>query len=314
MPPETTPQPPQDNSAAEALIVSHEKHAANHAAQLDTLIRQNEKNNPAPILEAHLQKLGDIHNALKAQQGPVADEHTVTLKGMKGDKGDTGEKGDVGDQGQIGPGGPQGVQGEPGPQGPQGKQGDQGNNGLQGIQGERGEQGPKGDKGDIGPVGRDGSPDSGNDLVIKLSALKDGERLPYSALKDAPNIETFRKSGFGQAIAIQRSNTLVASEVKILDFIGSGVSVADLGGGVIAITINGGGGGIGTIYTETPTGNIDGINTTYTTAHTITSILSFAINGQFIHPADYSVAGSTITFSVALDASLSGLPFTIIYA
>ena len=76
-----------------------------------------------------------------------------------------------------------------------------------------------------------------------------------------------------------------------------------------------------TLYTETPSGVIDGVNTTYTTAHTINSICSFAINGQYIHPflsnpesgANYTYSGSTITFTSPLDSSFSGLPFTIVY-
>ncbi len=69
-----------------------------------------------------------------------------------------------------------------------------------------------------------------------------------------------------------------------------------------------------TVYTETPSGTIDGINQTYTTLHSINSIFSFAINGMFLHPtADYTFAGNTITFGTALPASLSGLPFTVVY-
>lgn len=75
-----------------------------------------------------------------------------------------------------------------------------------------------------------------------------------------------------------------------------------------------------TVYTETPSGLINGSNTTYTTLHTITSIFSFAINGQYLHPqdiaagtGDYTFTGSTITFLTALPAALSGTAFTIVY-
>lgn len=76
-----------------------------------------------------------------------------------------------------------------------------------------------------------------------------------------------------------------------------------------------------TVYTETPSGDVDGVNTTYTTLNTINSILSFAINGQYIHPftsnpeagANYTFTGSSITFTTPLAADLSGLPFTIVY-
>lgn len=71
--------------------------------------------------------------------------------------------------------------------------------------------------------------------------------------------------------------------------------------------------GTTTVYTETPSGLINGSNTSYTVLHTINNIFSFAINGQYIHPSDYSTSGDTITFGTALPSSLSGLPFTIVY-
>lgn len=68
-----------------------------------------------------------------------------------------------------------------------------------------------------------------------------------------------------------------------------------------------------TNYVETPTGLINGSNTVYTTAHTITTVLGMWINGQFIHPSEYTVSGAGFTMSTALDASLSGTGFTISY-
>jgi hypothetical protein len=290
MPPENTPQAPQPQPELEALLVQNGQHNVNLEKGIETLIQQNEKNNPEPILEAIALGQREIVDAIKSgsaakdeRMQTVAD--TVTVKGLKGEKGDPGEKGDTGDVGPIGP------QAE----------------GIVGPQGEPGIPGPKGDKGDKGDPGKDGSPDTPEQIIAKVRG-----RISYDELSDRPNIEAFRKWGGAQQLAIQRSNVLLASDVKVLDFIGAGVSVADLGGGVIAVTIPGA--SLGTIYTETPTGTVDGVNTTYTTAHTITTILSFAINGQFIHPSDYSIAGSTITFGTALPVELSALPFTIIYA
>lgn len=71
--------------------------------------------------------------------------------------------------------------------------------------------------------------------------------------------------------------------------------------------------GTTTVYTETPTGAINGSNKAYTTVHTINSIFSFAINGQYIHPSEYTLSTNTITFVTALDASLSGTSFTVVY-
>lgn len=80
------------------------------------------------------------------------------------------------------------------------------------------------------------------------------------------------------------------------------------------------GGGSVTVFSETPTGLINGSNTTYTTTHSMTSILSFAINGTFLHPqdiaagtGDYTFSGTTITFLTALPSALAGTAFTVTY-
>lgn len=72
--------------------------------------------------------------------------------------------------------------------------------------------------------------------------------------------------------------------------------------------------GTSTFYSETPTGTINGVNKIFTVIHPINFIFTLAMNGQFIHPVDYSVLGSTITFINAPDISYSGLPFTINYS
>ncbi len=65
--------------------------------------------------------------------------------------------------------------------------------------------------------------------------------------------------------------------------------------------------------TETPSGTINSVNVTFTTTTAINAIYSFAINGQYIHPVEYSVAGSTITFVTAPNIAFAGTPFTIVY-
>ena len=64
---------------------------------------------------------------------------------------------------------------------------------------------------------------------------------------------------------------------------------------------------------ETPSGAINGSNTTYTTTQPIHAVLSLVINGQFITDNEYTVSGRTITMTTALPAALSGLSFRISY-
>ena len=67
------------------------------------------------------------------------------------------------------------------------------------------------------------------------------------------------------------------------------------------------------VQTVTPTGDIDSANKVYTTPTDINIVFSFAINGMFIHDAEYTISGNTITFTTALPSALSGTSFTIKY-
>lgn len=76
----------------------------------------------------------------------------------------------------------------------------------------------------------------------------------------------------------------------------------------------GGTGGEGVAFaSETPSGLVNGTNRIYTVSRSISIVLGLAINGQTIHPSEYSYSGQTITMNSAFHSSLSGLPFTIIY-
>lgn len=164
--------------------------------------------------------------------------------------------------------------------------------------------------------------------LIKLPEFPKPEKIDPKAITQAV-IKTLQEDkpltmehvrGLSEEIASYR-NQLAGKHYGSTTMVRGGGDVVTAGSN-IAITTNadgqkvitGTGGGVGTVYTETPTGLINGSNKIYTTAHAITTIFNFSINGQYIHPADYSVVGSTITFVTALDASLSGLAFTIIYA
>jgi len=67
---------------------------------------------------------------------------------------------------------------------------------------------------------------------------------------------------------------------------------------------------------EIPSGTIDGSNTTFTLAHSPspTASLELFLNGQFVaQGSDYTLSGSTITFTFAPDASFNGTPFKAFY-
>lgn len=66
---------------------------------------------------------------------------------------------------------------------------------------------------------------------------------------------------------------------------------------------------------ETPSGLIDGANTTYTILHTpTTNSMNLIVNGQvYTEGVDYTISGTTITMTIALDSAFSSLPFIAQY-
>ena len=167
----------------------------------------------------------------------------------------------------------------------EGKQGNSGKDGRDGRHGLNGKDGRDGVNGRDGIQGKDGKNGISPKLEVIVSELKKSP-IKYKDIQDMPD-------EFADIPGLVKF-------LKAGGFRGGGSS----GTGTVAI-----------VYTETPTGLINGSNVTYTTAHIITNVYSFAINGQYLHPiSDYTLSGVTITMVTALDASLSGKPFTIIYS
>lgn len=162
-----------------------------------------------------------------------------------------------------------------------------------------GKQGPKGDRGEPGKDGKEGK---------KGKDGKDGRDG-----KDGEAGTTVRVGWGAHPLQVQGLGVVVDKNTRVINFAGSGLaSVVRSKSGVVTVTLQA---GASSFYTETPSGLINGSNTTYTVVHDITTVFNLAINGQYLHPnVDYTVSGDTITMVTALDASLSGLPFTITYA
>jgi len=176
-----------------------------------------------------------------------------------------------------------------------GDKGDDGEQGEVGPQGEKGEQGPKGERGRdgrdgesiVGPQGekgKDGSPDSPDQVVEKINSAK--IKIKKSAIE-----------GLEEAFNNLR-NTIRVSGRKL--------------GGT-------GGGGGGAWYQQNLTGTINGSNTIFTFTGNKPAQYSERIFLNYTEQnplVDYTINYSTktITYTVAPDASLSGLPHIIRYS
>lgn len=68
------------------------------------------------------------------------------------------------------------------------------------------------------------------------------------------------------------------------------------------------------LKTESPVGDIDGVNTQYTVSQPIFAVLAFSLNGEVIPQLpNYTIMDRTITFSAAIPAVYSGKDFEIKY-
>ena len=175
-----------------------------------------------------------------------------------------------------------------------------------------------GKDGKDGNDGKDGSPDTPDEVIGKVNKSKkkiDAERV--RGLVEAINqIDQYGSNpmgkeagGGGNVVRFLSNGVEISAYVTEINF-STNITPTYAGSGRITLTASG---GSSTTYSETPSGDIDGSNTTYTVANSITTVINFAINGQYIHPQQYTTSGTTITMLSPLDASLSGTPFTIVY-
>lgn len=220
--------------------------------------------------------------------------------------------GDDGRDGKDGADGTDGRDGNDGQDGANGKDGKDGKSGRDGRDGRNGSDGKDGAKGERGESGRDGKDNiySAEDLQKMIIAL--GKQwLPFEAIKDLPTvtrelpaISIFgRGSGPGtSAMEVIVEGQSLGQDIRKILLAGSveGQRNAD---GVITLVFTGDT-GTNRVFNETPTGDIDGVNTEFVLAHSPnpTGALILIKNGQVLtEDVDYTLSGDTITLSIALE-------------
>lgn len=105
-------------------------------------------------------------------------------------------------------------------------------------------------------------------------------------------------------LRIQDEGITINASASALNFVGSGVTASQGAGGVITVTIPGGGASNTQVTNEHPTDNGDG---TYTLAHTpVAGSLTVYKNGVRMNPGagnDYTLSGAIITSLADYDAT-----------
>ncbi len=181
-----------------------------------------------------------------------------------------------------------------------------------------GKEGKRGEIGKSGRDGKDGSPDEPMTIVKKLASLKGENRLNISAIHGAVKEEEFTTI----TKKLQDGMILQDGRIKLIDqrWGGHGGGLSKVihddtltgdGTGSSPLSVVGGGGGGTWQAPQTPSGLIDGINTVYALTYTpliYSGIIT--IRGKvYDELIDWTISGSTITFTSPLPARLSGSTF-----
>lgn len=190
--------PPEDNSIElDALILQNKQNSEDEQALLETIIVQGE--NSKKELSEKIEEAGEeMSEAVEKLTSPLeqiaeAFSKISQVKGEKGDVGAVGATGERGEKGDTGATGPIGPKGEPGKDGYTPVKGKDYTDGKPGADGKDADEDvivqkvvAKIPKPKNGKDGKNGSPDTGIEIVTKLTDLPEKERLSYDALKDKP--------------------------------------------------------------------------------------------------------------------------------
>lgn len=303
----------------DTMMLRKEDHHNEVSDLLNTIIEQNDKNNPEPILETIVQQNEAIKERVENAGSVVAqaieksseDMKKVVsvleavnqflpkigfLKGEKGDKGDNGESGKDGRDGKDGKTPIAGIDFELPKDGRDGRDGRDGKDAEIDFQLVVSEIVKTIPKPKDGLPGKNGSPDTGEQIVNKLRALEYAKKLSYEDLKDAPDMAHIQRlisardydftelKDAPSSYAGQAGKSIrVKSDEKGLEFFTTTTSIEF-------------------VDEEIPTGTIDGSNTYFELDYTpITGSVHLYLNGQrqSINNNDYSISGTTITYTTA---------------
>lgn len=305
-----------ENSDMDTMMVQKDDHHKEVSDLLNTIIEQNDKNNPEPILETIVQQNEVIKDTVENAGISVAkaiekssedmqkvvstlnviNEFLPKIGFLKGEKGEKGDKGDAGKDGRDGKDGKTPVAGidfELPKDGRDGRDGKDAEIDFQLIVSEITKTIPRPKD---GLPGKNGSPDTGEQIVNKLRALEYAKKLSYDDLRDAPDMAHLQRlisardydftelKDAPSSYAGQAGKSIrVKSDEKGLEFYTSSSSVEFVDG-------------------EVPSGSINGTNTIFILAYTpISGSVHLFLNGQRQHTTnnDYSITGSTITYTTA---------------
>lgn len=273
--------------------------------KLDRLIELVAKNkNDVPL--SQLEMMLEVADKLEAVSKTLGEKNSFSIEGVdtlaiKGEKGDKGDKGDTGERGE---------------------KGDKGNKGEKGEKGDTGEKGADGKDGvdadevdeealiakvlaQIPPV-EEKNEETGEDIVDKINALGDeDEKIDAKHIKNLPRIVEKAIGGGVRLLSLLLDTSVtLPQDGQVLVYDGTLGKWKNQNPTTSSMA---------THYAETPNEAIDGSRVNFTVDHNITFVIGVYLNGTFIHPDQYSVAGATVTFNAALPEEFASSSFTVVY-
>jgi len=134
-------------------------------------------------------QIGSVNLDFVQLKGKVGEKGVQGLRGIQGVQGFQGAQGFQGDKGDKGDVGVQGLTGKEGK--PSSLQGKPGKAGLKGTVGKVGVKGLKGEK---GIQGKDGSPDNGEEIIVKINKDKSDKLIRKGKVEGLDDIESMART------------------------------------------------------------------------------------------------------------------------
>lgn len=304
----TQPQDHPNEPLLEAQLVQARQIGEETNGLLEAILVQGQQNNPEPVLEATLAQSIKNTDRIVETLSPTAEatsQMAAFLRDMKGERGNDGHTPTEEElTALILPLIPEPVPGKDGhtptpeelaalilpliPDPIPGKDGKDGKDGKPGKDGKDGKDsavpGPQGPPGPAGKPGKDGKPDAS---------------VPAAVAKLKKEIDRLASSMSGTMVTYRVNGELV-SNGAVLDLIaGDNVSFeteTTSDGARITVNNTGGGGGGGGVNIETPTGAVDGTNSTFVFTAAPEWIVADGI--MYFEGAGYALAGLTATMDI----------------
>lgn len=298
-------------SENDTMMLHNEDNYREISDLLSTIIEQNDKNNYEQVFDTLIQQNESIVEQLRLVSNSILNVSTQNnsemkkiisamdtiekflplINTLKGERGERGEKGDRGEKGEPGVNGKDGKTPVAGVDFPLPKNGKDASVDYELILETIKKIIPKPKD---GKDGKDGSPDTGKDIVRKLTSLEGKDKLSYDDLKDTPNLEylvrTFSARDYDFIELKDTPSSYAGSAGKI-------VRVNSSGTGLEFVTSSS---SYTLVENEHPPESADDSRVNFTFLHTpiANSEKVFVGPGRMtVTAGDYTIAGTTITFT-----------------